>query len=563
MTPPTAAETMLRSLKRRGVDYLFSNLGSDHPPFLEALAKARERGESEAFPDVVLCPHEFAAVSAAHGYAAATGDPQGVLVHVDVGTLNAGAAIHNAHRANVPVVVLSGLAPVTERGYPGSRDSSVHYLQDVPDQVGIVEQYCRWAGEYRLPADPEAVVDRALERATATPRGPAYIAASREALEATDYARSDRNPNGETTDAPTAGPRTLERLATHVERAERPVLITTQLGTTPESVPAVVDFAETTGTGVIESRPTSLCFPRDHDLHLGHRPHEVFDEADLVIVTRSDVPWIPSKGTPRDDARVVHIDPDPSKPDYPLWDFPVDLTVTASPDDVLASVAERVDPETGRDARERWTQLSARRRRASERELTEDVDAGRLTPAVLSDALNAVVDESTIIVDDAVTSKSSVLEHVDLKRPGSYHMKGGSALGWAPGAAVGVKMADPDSRVIAVTGDGSYVFSNPTASAWLAANQETPVLTVVYNNGGWNAVQNATLSQHPDGYASDDAVPESRFEPEMDLSVPGGAVDAFTDRVATRGDLDDALSDAVDALEEGTPAVLDVRLEPV
>jgi acetolactate synthase-1/2/3 large subunit len=156
----TAVEAMLRSLKRNGVDYLFSNLGSDHPPILEAVAERRGAGASDHLPDIVVCPHEFAAVSAAHGYAVATGRPQGVLVHVDVGTLNAGGALHNAHRANAPVFVLAGLAPLTETGYPGSRDNAVHYIQDVPDQLELVEQYCRWATEYRLPADPDATVRR-------------------------------------------------------------------------------------------------------------------------------------------------------------------------------------------------------------------------------------------------------------------------------------------------------------------------------------------------------------------------------------------------------------------
>lgn len=563
-TAPTVAETILRSLKRQGVDYLFSNLGSDHPPFLEALARGREQGELEEFPEIVLCPHEFAAVSAAHGYTVTTGEPQGVLVHVDVGTLNAGAAIHNAHRANVPMVILAGLAPLTESGYPGSRDSPVHYLQDVPHQVEIVEQYCRWTSEYRIPADPVAAVRRGLERATGTPEGPVYIAAAREALEATDYAKDgqDRESKGETT-PPAASNQVLERLATEIERSDRPILITTHLGKAPESVPAVVDFAETTGTGVIEQRPTSLCFPRDHDLHLGYNPTAVFDEADLIIVAQSEFPWIPSKGTPSEDTRVIHIDPDPTKPEYPLWDFRVDLTVTASPEETLASLAEQITPNSGNTARKHWMQVSARRRRENEHRLSEAEDDGRLTPAVLSDALNAIVDDSTIIVDDAVTSKSSVLNYLELTEPGSYHMKGGSALGWAPGAAVGVKMAHPEKRVINVTGDGAYVFANPTASAWLAVNQNTPTMTVVYNNAGWNAVKSATLSQHPDGYAARDDVPESQFEPELDLSVPAKSVDTFTKRVTARDDLQRALSDALDALSGGTPALLDVRLESV
>ena len=560
---PTAAEAMLRSLKTHGVDYLFSNLGSDHPPILEALASSRERGDLDRFPELVVCPHEFAAVSAAHGYAAATGRPQGVLVHVDVGTLNAGGAIHNAHRANVPMFVLSGLAPVTEVGYSGSRDSAVHYVQDIPDQRRLLEQYCRWTAEYRLPANPDATVRRGLERATASPAGPVYVVATRDALSGTEYVGNEATRSVRTVEPTGADDATLGRLATAVERAERPVVITSHLGRRPEHVETLVAFAEAAGAGVIEYRPTALSFPRDHDLHLGYDSTAVFDEADLLVVAASDIPWIPSKGSPRADCRVVQIDPDPTKATYPQWDFDVDTTVAAAPASVLSALAERVEPATARESAERWTTVAAANRRERASRLDTARERDRLTPAVLSDALNAVVDESTVVVDDAVTSKRSVLHHLELTAPGSYHMKGGSALGWAPGAAVGVKMASPDSRVVALTGDGAYVFSNPTASAWLAVAQGAPVLTVVYNNSGWNAVKKATTSQHPDGLASGDGVPESRFDPTLDLSIPARSVGAFTRRVDSRGELETALEDALDAMDDGVPAVLDVVLEPM
>lgn len=559
----TVAEAMLRSLKANGVDYLFSNLGSDHPPILEAVARSREEGDRQQLPEIVVCPHEFAAVSAAHGYAVATGRAQGVLVHVDVGTLNAGGAIHNAHRANVPMFVLAGLAPVTEGGYPGSRDSAVHYLQDIPDQSGLVDQYCRWTTEYRLPADPDATIRRGLERATAPPAGPVYVTATRDALGATDFAEREGNRSVRTIETPGTDEQTLQRLTTTIERAERPVVITSALGQNPENVEALVAFADAAGAGVIEHRPTALCFPRDHERHLGYDPTAVFDETDLLVLAASDIPWIPSKGTPQEDCQIVQIDPEPTKPAYPQWNFEVDTTVTASPEKVLSTLAERIDPATGRGSPDQWTDIAAQNWRENERQLETDREDDRLTPAVLSDALNAVVDESTIVVDDAVTSKSAVLKHLELTNPGSYHMKGGSALGWAPGAAVGVKMANPDKRVIGLTGDGAYVFSNPTASTWLAVRQNAPVLTIIYNNSGWNAVKTATTSQHPEGDASSDGVPESRFDPTLDLSVPAKSVDAFTQRIRTRNELEGALNDAIDALENGIPATLDVVLESV
>jgi acetolactate synthase-1/2/3 large subunit len=304
-----------------------------------------------------------------------------------------------------------------------------------------------------------------------------------------------------------------------------------------------------------------LSFPRDHELHLGYDPTALFGETDLLLVAGADIPWIPSQGTPGEECAVVQVDPEPTKPAYPQWDFPVDTTITADPGQALAALAGRTDPTTGRGSREAWTTRAAQRRRRAEQDLETDGDG--LTPAELSRALNDVVDEDTIVVDDSVTSKAAVLDHLELTEPGSYHMKGGSALGWAPGAAVGAKLAEPDKRVLALTGDGAYVFSNPTASTWLSARQDAPVLTIVYNNSGWNAVKKATTSQHPTGAAAGDDVPESRFETTMDLSAPAQSVDAFSRQVRTRGELADALADALDAMADGLPATIDVVLEPM
>ncbi|MGQ4557557.1 thiamine pyrophosphate-requiring protein [Halobellus sp. GM3] len=558
----TAAEEFLRAFHRRGIERVFANLGTDHTPLLEAAAKARSDGEGSAIPEIVSCPHEFAAMSAAHGYAAKTGEPQVVLVHVDVGTQNLGAAMHNAHRAGAPVFVLAGLAPVTDAGHSGSRDHPVHYFQDVFDQPGIVREYTRWTDQYRPPADPAETVRRGLERAVSEPSGPVYVTATREALSrpvesaATDTMPRQVSPGGADADA-------VNRLTSHIRGATRPAVITSDLGRPPaeERVGALVEFAETVGAGVVEQTPTTLCFPRDHEQHVGFDPGVVLNRADLVIVADADVPWIPEGDAPATDAPVIQIDPDPTKPAYPRWPFAIDETVQADTSATFKAVAERLDAGVGEPGRTFWRDVAAERRAAAEERLAAAESDGRLTPTVLSAALESIVDEDTVIVEDAVTSRSAIMSQIRLSEPGSYFWKGGAGLGWAGGAAVGAKLAAPDSRVISLVGDGSYLFANPSACALFAAEYGAPTLTVVYDNQGWNAVESATTAHYPDGVAADTSVPESRIETEMDLSAPAMVVDAHTAVVRDPDELPHALSAAVTAIDEGTPAVLDVKIE--
>src|SRR5579859_814756 len=91
-----AAEGYVEALVSQGVDCLFLNPGTDTFPIQEALAKFRELGRPA--PRTILCIFELVALAAAHGYYAATGRPQAVLVHVDVGTQNLGSMLHNAQR---------------------------------------------------------------------------------------------------------------------------------------------------------------------------------------------------------------------------------------------------------------------------------------------------------------------------------------------------------------------------------------------------------------------------------------------------------------------------------
>src|SRR5690625_1366213 len=124
----TGAALLVEALRDAGVTHIFANFGSDHPAVIEALARDRERGITT--PRVILCPHESTASSAAHGYAAASGQAQAVFVHTDVGTANLGGAVHNASRSRAPVFIFAGLTPYTLEGeLPGSRNSHINSLQ--------------------------------------------------------------------------------------------------------------------------------------------------------------------------------------------------------------------------------------------------------------------------------------------------------------------------------------------------------------------------------------------------------------------------------------------------
>ncbi|MGH8151050.1 MAG: thiamine pyrophosphate-binding protein, partial [Steroidobacteraceae bacterium] len=329
LTARTAAEAFLAALARRGVEYLYVNAGTDFASVVEAYARRNESGLE--LPTPVICPHENLAVGMAHGYALATGRPQAVMVHVSVGTANCVCGILNAARDQVPLLLAAGRTPLYEKGRPGARNASIHWAQEMFDQAGLVRELVKWDYELRDALQADLVADRALAVARTAPQGPVYVTLPREVL-------AQEPPAGGVFEAataipaePAADPAGVERLAELLTAAELPVIITSAAGGSRETVAAFGRLVERFGIGVVEYRARRLSLPASHPLHLGGDNRIGLEQADLIVVLESDVPWMPEgNGEPRPEARIVQIGVDPLFARYPIRSFRSDLTLATS-----------------------------------------------------------------------------------------------------------------------------------------------------------------------------------------------------------------------------------------
>src|ERR1700759_3729122 len=131
----TTAEHLVYLLGAHGVEYLFLNPGTDTAPVQEAVYTLAEAG----LPAPTVLPSTFESVSlaAAHAFWNMTGRPQAVFVHVDAGTQNLGAMVHNVLRGRAGVVVIAGKTPYGEEGGPsGGRNRPIQWLEGCPDHPG-------------------------------------------------------------------------------------------------------------------------------------------------------------------------------------------------------------------------------------------------------------------------------------------------------------------------------------------------------------------------------------------------------------------------------------------
>ena len=175
-----AAEEYLDAFAAHGIDHLFVNPGTDFAPIVEAYARAARTNRPCRRPMVI--PHENAAVGMAHGYTMVTGKAQAVMLHTNVGTANAINMLIDASRDRIPMLLTSGRTPFTESGAEGSRSVHIHWAQEMYDQAGMLREMVKWDYEMKRGDQAGTVVDRALEMACSSPRGPVYLSLPREVL---------------------------------------------------------------------------------------------------------------------------------------------------------------------------------------------------------------------------------------------------------------------------------------------------------------------------------------------------------------------------------------------
>ena len=568
----TASAAMLEALQEAGVSYIFANFGSDHPALIEAIAEARSLGRP--IPAIVTCPHEMVAMTCAHGYAQLTGRAQAVVVHVDCGTQSLGGAVHNAAKARIPVFVFAGLSPATQEGEAtGSRNEFIQWIQDVPDQRGIVRQYMKYDNELRHAGNVKQIVHRSLQLAHSDPKGPVYLVGAREVMEAeTKSVAIDSAEWPPIAPIPLRGS-AVASLVDAFQKAARPLIVTSYVGRNPAAVTELVRFCGRLGVGVLESVPSYVNYPHNDPLYQGNHWNHPFQnqalaEADFILVVDSDVPWIPTVSKPSDGASIAIIDVDPLKQSTPLWSIKARQYYRADAATAFAQLNDRldrieIDEEAAGHRRRHYSERHRERKAALDR--LEAPRQDLITPEYLTACVRRQVGLEAVVLNEGITNYPAICDHMARERPGTMFASGGGSLGWTGGAAIGMKLAAPEKTFVALTGDGSYMFSAPSTVHWMARRYRTPFLQIIYNNRGWKAPRFSALAVHPDGFASRAKDLDLSFDPPPDYSGIAAAAGGAYARVVKRPqDVEAAVAEGLRVvLEEQRCAVLDMWLSPL
>ncbi len=564
----SAGDAIVAALVAGGVDHLFFTSGSEIGFYQEAIAKSRAHGHNNPMR-LVTVPLEHVSLNAAIGYCAVSGKPAATAAHVDCGTQHYGGALHTAWRMGVPVIITAGFPPTAVMGsMQGAREEGGHiWMQEGYDQNGIVRNYTKWQRQLSYQDHPGTTASRAVQVACSEPSGPVYLSVPKElSLMPVRDARF-----------PSAGqlgiarpcmpdPQSITELAEKLIAAKNPVVVVSGSGRNKASVPALVTLCETLGLAVTDSVSRCfLSFPFDHPLYQGGYD---LQSADVVLVLEADIPWVPGRNGPAEDAWIATVSIDPARTRFPMYEFTAamrlqgDALLTVNALNAAASAAlTSADRDRIAGRSQKLAAASAKRRAALVADAKEKSADSPIDPAWASYMLCEALDDNCILLDDTI-GQNPMGQYVRQSRPGSYIKNTGSSGGWAPGAAFGAKLAAPDRDIVAVTGDGFYMFGTPAPALWAARQHQAPFMIVVFTNRSYTTgTVSVKRTFGAESYAAKSGFEGGYFDPPIDFAMEAESTGAYGENVRDPRDLAAALQRGLAQIRAGRPAVISIWMK--
>jgi len=545
-------QVFMESLIGHGVEYIFGNPGTTESPILDALLD---------YPQLryVVALHEGVALGAASYYAQTTGKPAVVNVHVAPGLGNALGMLYNAFKARAPLVVTAG-----------QQDTRLRLRGPVlgHDLVAMAAPLTKWSVQVERADEFALIMHRALKIATDPPAGPVFVALPIDVLEQeTDLAPL---PPGLLYRTPDPDPAGVQAAAQLLLGARRPTIV---VGDDAASAAAeVTALAEQLGAAIwCEGLRARQTVPSAHpNFRLGlpfdaAAIRKALDGADVVLLVGGpffeEVWYAPGSPLPPE-AAAIQVE---SSPERLAHNLPVRVGLVGHPRAALAALGAAIargengalrDAAAQRNAALRALkdqEAQAQRARAAKRWEHAPISVPRLMVE-----LEAALPPDAIVVDESITAGIDLARTVQFDQPGDYVGARGGGIGQALPGALGVKLAHPDRPVVALSGDGSAMYS--IQALWTAAHHDLAVVFVILNNREYRI-----LKHNMDTYRQRFGAKPERAYPNMDLVAPdlgfvdlarGLGVEAM--RVTTPGELRPALAKALGA---GRPFLLDVAIE--
>lgn len=464
MTTLTGGEAIVSGLVAHGVDTVFGLPGAQVYGLFDAFHQAQLK--------VIGARHEQACGYMAFGYARSSGRPGVFSVVPGPGVLNASAALLTAYGCNEPVLCVTGQVPTQFLG------KGRGHLHEMPDQLATLRTYVKWAERIEYPGNAPTVVARAFQEMTSGRRGPASVEMPWDVF--TQRADTAAAQVLEPLPAPQPDPDLVKQAAALAKASKAPMIFVGSGAI--EAREEILELAEMIDAPVVAFRSGRGIVSNAHELGLTMAAaYRLWPVTDLMIAigTRAELPasgfrWpYQPKGL-----KSIRIDIDPVE----MRRFAADVAIVADAQAGTADLAAAV-------SKAGYSKTAGRRAAIREATATAQADIQRIQPQMAYlNILREVLPPNAIVTDELSQFGFASWYGFPVYEPRTFITSGyQGTLGSGFPTALGAKVANPDRPVVAITGDGGFMFGVQELATAVQFN--IGVVTLVFNNNAYGNVR--------------------------------------------------------------------------
>jgi acetolactate synthase-1/2/3 large subunit len=559
----TGSEIVTEMLVREGVPYVIGIPGHGNLALVDAFRRYQDRIQ------VIMPRHEQSAVHMADGYYRVKGEPLAVFTSIGAGASNTAIGLATAYVDSIPLLLLIGETHTYMRGVGVLQEIERQYWSDMPRMLyPAVKRAWHIDSAVQLPR----AMGQAFNAMRTGRPGPTLITLPMDVqADMVELPEAPEPRKRRPHDRPAGDPAALAQAADLLIQAQRPVIVAGGGVILSGAWDELRALAEHLGACVVTTMQGKSAFPEDHPLYAWHMGangttcgNYMTVHADVLLAVgvrfadKAASSYKPGASFNIPPTRLIHVDIDPAEIGK---NYPVEVGVVGDAKAVLggllAAVRQRIPARAWQDApytREIAEQVAGWWRQS--RDLRES-DRTPVTMGRVIAEVRRVLPPDGIVFTSSGNIQAQVFQEMPFFKPRTYISAGGfSTMGWSFPAAMGAKLAAPQAPVVAMVGDGDFLMTIQELAT--AVQYHIPVVVVVLNNAGWQAIRDLQLAAY-----GEEAVYATMFEDHTQALTPDFAAiargfGAHAVRISRPDEVAPALSDA---LNMGGPAVIDVMVD--
>jgi thiamine pyrophosphate-dependent acetolactate synthase large subunit-like protein len=548
----TGGHLFVQQLKAAGTKYFFFNPSTGDAPIFDAIV-------NEPSIQLIKGVQEGVVVGMADGYARLSGQTAVASV-ANIGLPNGMTQLVNTFKDRIPVLLVNAAFGRDRVGRDGS--------QEYEHAESMMQPITKWYWVSSSTAGIPETTRRALRFASMPPTGPVFLALPDDDLAAT--ASAQIMDQSLFTVPMKIRPDTdqLQQVAKMLLEAKSPFLAVGDEITRCNAQAEVQELAELLGlpaAGGGEFGPWSKPFATMHPLYLGALTKNPRFPGQIDVRLNIGGPF-GEVSNPGQKLISMRLDPTSIARNSPV-DVAIVCDLKLGVRDLILAVKSAATParlqqiSAERGARvHAYTAAQAKLREAIIRDFPNNGN-GPVTLERLAVELESSLDPDTIYVND-VDSGKKMDPFMSFGGKGkTYIANGPNILGWGMSAGAGAKLAQPNRPVVAVLGDGAFMFGGPTP-LWSQARYSIPMTNIVLNNFSYNNERNRIWTYDGgDQFRTGLDMTCYNGSPDVDFAKTSQAFGVDAEVVREPGQLKAALARAKRANVNGQPYLLDVHIQ--